>query len=211
MADRSIHWNGVYTTKPHDAVSWYAPHLEDSLALIEALDPGRTASVVDVGGGESTLVDDLLASGRRGLAVLDISEAAIDFSRRRLGEKAGLVDWYVADVTRHDFGGRTFDIWHDRAVFHFLTDPRDRAAYVDLVKRSVAPGGYVVMATFGPNGPLKCSDLDVVRYDDRGLHDQFGDRFDLLGSRLIEHVTPRGTTQQFLYCWCRVDPRREPA
>lgn len=204
MTDAQDHWEKVYRSKRFDSVSWYAPHLEESLRLITELVPDRHAAIIDVGGGESTLVDDLLARGYVNLSVLDISATAIEFTRNRLGEKARGVTWYAADVTRADFQGRQFDLWHDRAVFHFLTDPASRAAYVATVKASVRPGGYVVMATFGPQGPEKCSGLDVVRYDDRTLHGEFGNQFRLMGSRTNEHATPFGTKQQFLYCWCRV-------
>jgi SAM-dependent methyltransferase len=134
---------------------------------------------------------------------LDISATAVEFTRQRLGAKAKDVSWHVGNVTQYDFGSKLFDLWHDRAVFHFLTEPSARRAYVELVRRSVKPGGHVLMATFGPDGPLKCSDLDVVRYDDQSLHHEFGEGFQMLGSKLTEHNTPMGIRQQFLYCWCR--------
>ena len=198
-------WDGVYQGKRFDAVSWYAPHLDESLQRIQALTPDRHAAIVDIGGGESTLVDDLLALGYRKLSVLDVSATAIAFTRARLGEQAQRVDWHVGDITHHDFGDRRFDLWHDRAVFHFLTEPAARAAYVARVRAAVRPGGHVLMATFGPDGPLKCSGLDVVRYDDQRLHREFGAGFTLVESRLTSHQTPMNTHQQFLYCWCRVN------
>ena len=199
----SDHWENVYRSKPFDAVSWYAPHLGESLRLIQKLCPDPMASIIDIGGGESTLVDDLLQQQYRDVSVLDISATAIDFTRQRLGLQAQQVDWHVGDTTQYDFVGQQFDLWHDRAVFHFLTEPAARRAYVELVRRSVKPGGYVLMATFGPDGPLQCSGLDVVRYDDQSLHHEFGDGFQMLGSELAEHHTPMGTNQQFLYCWCK--------
>ena len=199
----SDHWENVYRNKQFDAVSWYAPHLSESLRLIQELCPDSTASVIDIGGGESTLVDDLLRSNYLDVSVLDISATAIDFTRQRLGPKAQDVSWRVGDITQYDFGSKQFDLWHDRAVFHFLTEPAARSAYVELVRRSVKPGGHVLMATFGPDGPLQCSGLDVVRYDDKSLHDEFGEGFQMLGSEMAEHNTPMGTRQQFLYCWCR--------
>jgi SAM-dependent methyltransferase len=198
------HWEVVYRNKRFDAVSWYAPHLGESLRLIEQLCPDKTAAIVDIGGGESTLVDDLLLRHYLDVSVLDISATAIDFTKQRLGTKAQQVSWHVGDITQYDFGSKRFDLWHDRAVFHFLTDPAARNRYVELVRRSVKPGGYVLMATFGPNGPLKCSGLDVVRYDERSLHNEFGEGFSLQGSELTQHHTPMGADQQFLYCWCRV-------
>ncbi len=199
----SDHWENVYRNKQFDAVSWYAPHLSESLRLIQELCPDSTASVIDIGGGESTLVDDLLRSNYLDVSVLDISATAIDFTRQRLGSKAQDVSWHVGDITQHDFGSKQFDLWHDRAVFHFLTEPAARSAYVELVRRSVKPGGHVLMATFGPDGPLQCSGLDVVRYDDKSLHQEFGNGFSLMGSELTNHDTPMGTNQQFLYCWCK--------
>lgn len=200
----SDHWDQVYSHKRFDAVSWYAPHLGESLRLIQALCPDKTAAIVDIGGGESTLVDDLIGHGYQDLSVLDISATAIDFTRQRLGPQAQQVRWHVADITRHGFGGQQFELWHDRAVFHFLTDEADRHAYVAQVRRAVKPGGHVLMATFGPDGPRQCSGLDVVRYDEQGLHHEFGEGFRLLGSELERHNTPAGGQQQFLYCWCRV-------
>lgn len=185
-------------------MSWYAPHLGESLRLIRQLAPDKTAAVVDIGAGESTLVDDLLHHHYLDLSVIDISVTAIDFSKQRLGALAEQVGWHVGDITQYDFGSKKFDLWHDRAVFHFLTDPAARQAYIELVRRSVKPGGYVLMATFGPNGPLKCSGLDVVRYDAQSLDNEFGEGFSLQGDELTMHHTPMGTDQQFLYCWCRV-------
>jgi SAM-dependent methyltransferase len=204
MIHSADHWENVYRSKNFDAVSWYAPHLGESLRLIEQLCPDKTAAIVDVGGGESTLVDDLLHRHYLDLSVLDISAAAIEFTKRRVGAKAKQVNWHVGDITRYSFGEKKFTLWHDRAVFHFLTDPAARQEYVDLVRSSVKPGGYVLMATFGPNGPLKCSGLDVVRYDEKSLHNEFGEGFSLQGSELTQHRTPMGSDQQFLYCWCRV-------
>ncbi len=197
------HWESVYQNKSFDSVSWYAPHLDESLRLIEQLSQNKTAAIVDIGGGESTLVDDLLDRDYKDVSVLDISETAIEFTKQRLGSRSRDVSWHVGDITQYDFGDKKFDLWHDRAVFHFLTEPAARQAYVDLVRRSVKSGGYVLMATFGPNGPLKCSGLDVVRYDDQSLHKEFGKGFHLMGSELNNHDTPMGTNQQFLYCWCK--------
>jgi SAM-dependent methyltransferase len=202
--NKSQHWNSVYQTKPSDTVSWYTPHLDDSLALVEQFSTDKQAAVIDIGGGESTLVDDLLAKQYQDISVLDISATAIDHTKNRLGTKAKNVAWYVGDITQFDFKNKQFDIWHDRAVFHFLTEPSARLAYVELVRKSVKPGGHVIMATFGPDGPLKCSGLDIVRYDDAHLHGEFGNDFELVGSKITHHHTPTGGDQQFLYCWCKV-------
>lgn len=197
-----LHWENVYSTKEPDQVSWYRLHLETSLAFIDRSAASRNARIVDVGGGESTLVDDLLASGYTDLTVLDISPTAIDVTKRRLGQLADRVEWIVADVTSAELPVDAYDVWHDRAVFHFLTAAADRAAYVERVRKSVKPGGYVIIGTFGPEGPEKCSGLNVQRYDADSLHGEFGKRFRLIDSTKELHQTPRGASQQFLYCFC---------
>lgn len=198
------HWEHVYKSKKPDAVSWYAPHLSTSLDLIRHVAPSRQAAIIDVGGGESTLVDDLLLADYADLTVLDIAETALEVCRERLGARAGSVHWLAGDITRIDLPIERFDVWHDRAVFHFLTEPLARAAYVAQVCKAMRPGGHVIVATFGPEGPTQCSGLDVVRYDSASLHAEFGRRFRLLESRIETHQTPFGTTQQFIYCMCRV-------
>jgi SAM-dependent methyltransferase len=203
--DAQTHWEKIYTEKAPDAVSWYRPHLETSLELIMRMAPGRQASIIDVGGGESTLVDDLLNCGYQSVAVLDISRTAIDANRRRLGKLAERVHWLIADITKVELEAAAYDVWHDRAVFHFLTAAADRVAYVRQVAHAVKPGGHVIVSTFGPEGPTKCSGLDVVRYDTESLHSEFGVHFRLLGSSKELHRTPFGTVQQFLYCYCRVE------
>ena len=203
--DAKTHWEKVYATKAPETVSWYRPHLETSLALIERAAAGYSAFIIDVGGGESTLVDDLLARGHENITVLDVSRIAIDVTKKRLGLAAEQVQWLVADVTRAELSNRAYDVWHDRAVFHFLTEPDQRAAYVRNVARSVKRDGHVIVSTFGPEGPMKCSGLDVVRYDADSLHDQFGAHFRLVEGSKELHCTPFGTTQQFLYCYCKVE------
>jgi SAM-dependent methyltransferase len=198
------HWENVYATKAPNAVSWYRPHLETSLEIIQKVAPALSAAIIDVGGGESTLVDDLLARGYQNVSVLDVSSAAIDFTKKRLGRMADSVQWVVGDITTVDLPANAYDVWHDRAVFHFLTAPEQRVAYVRQVGRAVKSGGYVLVSTFGPEGPTKCSGLEVMRYDAESLHAEFGVRFQLLESLKEFHETPFGTTQQFLYCLCRV-------
>jgi 2-polyprenyl-3-methyl-5-hydroxy-6-metoxy-1,4-benzoquinol methylase len=199
------HWEKIYSTKAPNAVSWYRAHLETSLALIERAAGARSASIVDVGGGESTLVDDLLQRGYWNITVLDVSETAIDVTKKRLGAAAKQARWLVADITKVQLEPNTYDVWHDRAVFHFLTMPEQRAAYVRQVAAAVRPGGHIIVSTFGPEGPTKCSGLDVVRYDAESLHKEFGVRFRLEESSKELHQTPFGTTQQFLYCYCRLE------
>jgi 2-polyprenyl-3-methyl-5-hydroxy-6-metoxy-1,4-benzoquinol methylase len=202
--DPRAHWETVFRTKPPEGVSWFRPHLEMSLRLIERAAPDRSAAVIDVGGGESTLVDDLLARGYRNITVLDISETALNVTKKRLGRVAGQVNWLLADITQAGVLPASYDVWHDRAVFHFLTEKKQRVAYVQNVLAAVKRGGHVIISTFGPEGPIRCSGLDVLRYDAESLHDQFGARFRLMESRKELHTTPFGTKQQFLYCYCRV-------
>ena len=163
IGNAKIHWDTVYRTKAPDAVSWYQRHLETSLSLTQRVAPDSSASIIDIGGGESTLVDDLLAKGYRNITVLDISPTAIEFARKRVGYPAQHVTWLTADVAQAALPPRHYDVWHDRAVFHFLTAAEQRAAYVSRVAESMKPGGHVIVATFGPEGPEKCSGLSVVR------------------------------------------------
>jgi SAM-dependent methyltransferase len=203
--DAKTHWDKVYTGKAPEAVSWYRPHLETSVALIERAAPALSSSIIDAGGGSSTLVDDLLARGYKNLTVLDISSAAIEATQKRLGRAAAQVRWLVADIAKIPFEPGAYDLWHDRAVFHFLTTNAERVAYVRQVARSVKRGGHVIVSTFGPEGPTRCSGLKTVRYDADALHDEFGTRFRLVENSKELHRTPFGTTQQFLYCYCRIE------
>ncbi|MGV8928402.1 MAG: class I SAM-dependent methyltransferase [Brevundimonas sp.] len=199
------HWEGVYQTKAVDEVSWYRPHLEVSLRLIEQATTDTGSAIIDVGGGEATLVDDLVARGYSDVTVLDISQAAIEVAKARMGSAATSVRWITGDITGVELEAARYDVWHDRAVFHFLTNADDRAAYVRQVARAVRVGGHVIVATFGPDGPEKCSGLDVVRYDAENLHGEFGPKFRLLDSVTELHETPWGAPQQFMYCFCRVE------
>ncbi len=196
------HWEHVYGTKAPTEVSWFRPHLETSLSLIERVAGDRSASIIDVGGGESTLVDDLIGRGYRNVTVLDISGTAIEHTKKRLDSASQQVTWLMADITEAGLPMRTYDVWHDRAVFHFLMEPTQRLAYVRQVSSAVKPGGHVIVGSFGPEGPTKCSGLDVMRYDADSLHAEFGARFRLVESSKELHRTPFGTTQQFLYCYC---------
>lgn len=197
------HWEKVYTSKASDAMSWFQPHADISVGLIKATGVCRDASIIDVGGGASTLVDDLLATGYTNLSVLDLSAAALAAARNRLGEKAPSVQWIEADITKANPPYHQFDIWHDRAVFHFLTSAEDRAAYVQAVFRAVKPGGHVIVATFAEDGPEQCSGLPVMRYRADELHAEFGEAFSLQRHEKEAHHTPSGTVQQFVYCYCR--------
>jgi 2-polyprenyl-3-methyl-5-hydroxy-6-metoxy-1,4-benzoquinol methylase len=200
--DTKQHWEQVYAAKSSTEVSWFSPHLDRSLALIERVCPDRACSILDLGGGESTLVDDLLARGYENVTVLDIAQSALDYTKERLGAAAYRVTWITADVTQARLPEKFYDLWHDRAVFHFLTEPAQRQAYVRQVASSVKRGGHVMIATFGPEGPPQCSGLDVMRYDADSLHEEFGRRFRLVESSQEMHRTPWGSAQQFLYCYC---------
>lgn len=197
------HWNRVYTTRAVDAVSWYQAQPEISLELIAAADLPVDAPIIDVGGGASVLADCLLAQDRSALSVLDVSAAALANSRARLGANATKVQWIEADVREFEPMQR-YALWHDRAVFHFLTDADDRAAYMATVRRSLNPHGHAVIATFALDGPARCSGLDVAHYDAMMLHAQFGDDFELLDSRRESHVTPAGAEQWFTWVHLRL-------
>lgn len=201
MLDRRQHWESVYSNKATDEVSWFQPHASSSLRLIEGC-ADTNAHIIDVGGGASVLVDGLLDAGYRNLTVLDLAESALAASRQRLGARAASVQWIAADITQAELPAAHYDVWHDRAVFHFLTDPADRARYVAQVLKSVKPGGHVIVAAFGPGGPLQCSGLDVVRYVPDTLHAEFGAPFRLLGHESEIHRTPTGKEQEFVYCYC---------
>ena len=198
------HWEAIYKTRSADHLSWFRPHLDRSLAFLEAANVSRSGGVIDVGGGASTFADDLLDRGYTNVTVLDLSRAALDAARGRLGERAGLVQWICADVTETELPVGAYEFWHDRAVFHFLRDPAARGRYVAAVRRSLKPGGHAVVATFGPHGPEKCSGLEVLRFTPEALHAEFGSDFARLASATEIHTTPWGTEQEFVYCYCRV-------
>jgi ubiquinone/menaquinone biosynthesis C-methylase UbiE len=201
------HWERVYRTKPATDVSWFQEHAEQSLRLIQQTGVPNTGWIIDVGGGASTLVDDLLHEGYGSVTVLDLSAAALSAAKARLGERAHAVAWLEGDVVRHLLPEHAYDIWHDRAVFHFLTNEADRQSYVAQVLRALKPQGHVIVATFAEDGPTQCSGLPVMRYSPTELHGQFGQSFSLLKQEREEHHTPFGTTQKFIYCYCRVAER----
>ena len=196
--DRKQHWERVYAEKSPQEVSWYQAVPELSLALIERHLPDRSARLVDVGGGASTLVDHLLARGYRELVVLDLAERALAAARQRLGERAAAVQWVAGDVTTCALPG-PFALWHDRAVFHFLTEAADRQAYLRQLRAHLPPGGIVVIAAFSPEGPTMCSGLPIVQYDAERLGATLGPEFAHLESHEESHRTPAGGIQQFGY------------
>ncbi len=195
------HWERVYETKATNAVSWFQEHAGRSLQLIQATGAALSSPLLDVGSGASTLVDDLLASGYSALSVLDLSAAALAASQARLGaERAAQVRWLVADVTEVELPAGAYELWHDRAVFHFLTTAEQRRKYVKVLRGALRPGGHVILATFAEDGPTQCSGLPVVRYRPQELAAELGGAFTLVSHEREAHGTPFGTVQQFLYC-----------
>lgn len=202
--ERKQHWESVYAMKTPTEVSWYQTHAAKSLEFIRRTGVDTSARIIDVGGGASTLVDDLLADGFRNLTILDVSSAALEAPRQRLGARAAQeVEWIEADITQAVLPRHHFDLWHDRAVFHFLVDAEDRRRYVSAANEALKPGGHIIVATFAPDGPLRCSGLEVVRYSPEELHAEFGDAFELIESHEESHRTPFDTTQKFTYCLFR--------
>jgi SAM-dependent methyltransferase len=198
QAQRKEQWEAVYQSKGETGVSWYQSEPRLSLELIRSVAPPARGRIIDVGGGASILIDRLLDLPFERIAVLDISETALSKSRSRLGERASRVEWIVADVTEAESLG-TFDVWHDRAVFHFLTDAADRRKYVELARRTVPVGGHLIIATFADDGPKRCSDLDVCRYNARSLASELGEGFSLVREAKETHRTPWGSSQAFFY------------
>ena len=196
--DRQAHWENVYTTKTEKEVSWFEESPTISLDLIRSTGAGLDAPIIDIGGGTSRLVDALVDDGFEAVTVLDLSKTALARARARLGTRAAKVRWIVADVTTWETS-ETYEVWHDRAAFHFLTEPKDRAAYAERVARAVRPGGQVIIGTFAPDGPERCSGLPVVRHDAASLGEILGSAFELRESRLHAHQTPMGATQRFQF------------
>jgi ubiquinone/menaquinone biosynthesis C-methylase UbiE len=201
--NRKNHWETIFSKKSPTQVSWYQPHLERSLDLITRTDIGLEARLIDVGGGDSTLVDDLMLKGFTDITVLDISRKALEQTRQRLGKRAEAARWIEADVTRADLSSSYYTLWHDRAVFHFLTDSEDRRVYRELLYRAVEPDGYVVFGTFAHDGPRECSGLATMRYSPEELLQELGGRYELIEAEFERHQTPRGDYQIFLYCLFR--------
>jgi trans-aconitate methyltransferase len=197
-SDRQAHWQDIYVKKAEDEVSWFQADPAVSLELIGAAGASKASAIVDVGGGASRLVDMLAGLGYDNLTVLDISEAALAMARTRMGDRAEAVDWIVADVTTWEPTAK-FDVWHDRAAFHFLTKEHDRTAYVSRLERALRPGGTAIIASFSPEGPERCSGLPVRRYDAASLGAVLGPGFRLVEARNQEHKTPWGSVQNFQF------------
>jgi 2-polyprenyl-3-methyl-5-hydroxy-6-metoxy-1,4-benzoquinol methylase len=200
--DRSAYWEGIYRTRALDQVGWYeADPVMSRRFVADAIDEGAR-SVIDIGGGSSSLVDHLVDLDLDRIAVLDVAEAGLEVARRRLGGRADRVEWIVEDVTQLGDVGQ-FDIWHDRAVFHFLIDPSDRRAYVRAAERTIRPGGTAIMATFAHDGPERCTGLSVRRYAPEQLAGECGPSFELVAAQRYEHTTPLGVVQNFVYSTLR--------
>jgi SAM-dependent methyltransferase len=202
VVDKASHWGRIYAQRDSDELSWYEPSPRISLELIEESGLPRTAAIVDVGGGASRLAAELLRAGYTDITVTDISPAGLEYAKAELGEPSAGIAWVEADARSHDFE-RSFDLWHDRAVFHFMVDSGDRNGYLRSLGRALRPGGHLILATFGPDGPDTCSGLPVQRYSAALLSEALGRDFELLSSRLEDHRTPSGRRQQFLYVHMR--------
>lgn len=211
-SDQGGYWEDVYRGKRGDRLSWFQRHPSVSVELITAAAPNSGAKIIDVGGGDSLLVDHLLEQGYTELTVLDISVRAIERAQSRLGSRAGTVRWVVGDVLTMEALG-TFDVWHDRALFHFLVDPNQRRQYVAAATNTIVPQGAVIIATFAPDGPTTCSGLEVRRYDESSLAAELGDSFALVEAKREEHHTPWDAEQRFVYASFRrvVTPRASSA
>lgn len=198
MFDRKAHWQNVYQDKSSLDVSWYQKEPSLSLELIHSTQVARDEAIIDVGGGASVLVDHLCKERYTNLAVLDISENALASAKKRLGDLAKSVEWIESDITQFD-APHQFSLWHDRAVFHFLTDQSDRKSYVKAIKRALRPGGHLIIAAFAIGGPEKCSGLDIVQYDADKLIAELGEDFELVEERDETHITPANKEQKFMY------------
>jgi len=201
---RREHWEQVYSSKPPERLGWYKPRLQTSLDWITDLSLDSDAPIIDVGGGASTLVDDLLDRGYSAITVLDLAAPALDLIKARLGETGSTVTWLCGDVTEIALRDNAFELWHDRAVFHFLTEAADRERYRKNLCRALRPGGYVIIGTFAPEAPPRCSGLPVQRYDLESLRETLGDAFELRRHQKEMHVTPGGVEQMYLYCEFRL-------
>ena len=197
------HWQGVYQSKEASRVSWYRPHLDVSLRLLDAAGLKPNSRLIDVGGGASTLVDDLLARGVEHLTVLDLAPESLETAKRRVGKRATQVEWLAGDVTRMNLPAAAYDFWHDRAVLHFLTEQLQVAAYAEVAAQSVCAGGIAVIAGFAPDGPERCSGLPVARRSANDIAACLGSGFELIGADAEQHRSPGGSMQSFAYAVLR--------
>ncbi len=198
--DAKKHWEDIYGQKKPDEVSWYKPHLDLSLKILTNAGLNSSSRIIDVGAGASTLVDDLIRLGTKAITILDISGEALAVSKARLEQRANEVEWIEADITQAKLRKEYYDIWHDRAVFHFLTGAEDRHQYVATTTEALKQQGQLVIATFSLQGPLRCSGLDIVKYSPETLQAELGSGFRLIEALEEEHQTPFNTAQKFIYC-----------
>ena len=206
MFERKKHWGDVYQEKSPSEVSWYQKEPKLSLELIRCTNVASNEAIIDVGGGTSVLVDHLGKGGYTNLTVLDISENAIARAKKRLGDSAKSIEWIVSDITQFD-AIQKFSLWHDRALFHFLTDPSDREIYVKALKNAIKPEGHLIIATFAIGGPEKCSGLEIVQYDSEKMIAELGDNFQLIEERKEVHITPANKEQKFVFFRFRKVPK----
>lgn len=196
-SDNKNHWENVYETKNPDQVSWTQKKPQTSLDFINSFGLGKEAKIIDIGGGDSNLVDFLLEEGYENITVLDISVKALEKAKKRLGDNADKVKWIATDITAFE-PTETYDIWHDRAAFHFLTTPEQVSKYIDIARKNIA--GFMVLGTFSKNGPTKCSGLDIQQYDEESLSKNFNESFEKIECITEDHITPFETTQNFIFC-----------
>ncbi len=197
--NRKKHWENIYKTKPLDTVSWYQPTPETALEFIRNLNLDKDAAIIDIGGGDSFLVDYLLEEGYTNITVLDISEKAIDRAKKRLGNNADKVKWIVSDITLF-VSTEKYDVWHDRAAFHFLTDQKDISKYLEIAEKSINPEGNLLIGTFSENGPTKCSGIEIKQYSEELMTEIFDAKFQKVNCFTIDHKTPFETIQNFIFC-----------
>lgn len=197
--ERRDHWEQVYSTRQAEKLGWYRPRLDTSLSWIMELDLDKDAALIDVGGGASTLVDDLIDAGFESLTVLDVADSALNAAKKRLGRQSDLVMWLPVDITAYPLPKKRFALWHDRAAFHFLTETTEQDAYCRNLEKALLPGGHVIIATFAPEAPPRCSGMPVQRYDEEQLARRLGDAFTPVRQQREMHITPAGVEQQFLY------------
>lgn len=196
------HWNNVYSTKAEDEVSWFQPYPEISMRLIESLNIPLSANIIDIGCGESLLADTLLEKGYQNIWALDISEKAIETTKKRLEDKASKIHWIISDITEFE-PPVTFDIWHDRATFHFLISEEKINRYISIAEKAVSENGYLILGTFSERGPKKCSGLDIKQYSEDSLPARFKASFEKIKCIYEDHRTPFNTVQNFLFCFFR--------
>jgi len=197
--DRKAHWENIYQTKKLSEVSWFQPTPEISLNFLNQFNIPKSAKIIDIGGGDSFLVDHLLDLGYQNITVLDISETALLKAKQRLGEKSKTVNWIVADAATFK-PTEKYDFWHDRAAFHFLSQEKEIENYIDIVQKSITPNGILVIGTFSEQGPKKCSGIEVKQYSEKSMTTRLSNYFEKIKCVVVDHTTPSGSIQNFIFC-----------